>query len=289
MQAEIIKDLIRPIRKKMSTYGTRKLHLDLADNLREHNIKMGRDKFFRFAKEHRLLVRRRKNYFVTTNSRHSFPKAKNLIKDLTPTHAEQVFVSDITYIKLQDKHAYLALVTDLYSKKIMGCKLDDNMRVTLCKDALAMALKNCIHNRKGIIHHSDRGLQYCCPDYTKYAHEDNGMQLSTTEKSDPYENAVAERMNETIKYEFGLIRTIPTLEIAQKMLKQAVEIYNNERRHCSLRMQTPDFAHKHQKHPYKSYKKIRQTDEHKALNSKQMLKKCSAALSTNGERKSFTN
>jgi putative transposase len=184
-----------------------------------------------------------------------YRKAPNLIKNLEITHAEQVFVSDITYIKLQDKYAYLAIVTDLYSKKIVGYKIDDNMRVTLVKEALKMAIKSCQHNRESIIHHSDRGLQYCCPDYTKYAGK-NKMIMSTTEKYDPYENAVAERINGIIKYEFGLIKTIPNLEYAVKMVKKAVVTYNNKRRHRSLNMTTPQHAHTHQNHVYKSYKSI---------------------------------
>lgn len=254
MEALKIKELIQPIRKKMSRYGTEKLHLDIADKLKESNIKMGRDRFLKFCRHHHLLVPKTKRCFITTDSKHFFHKSPNLIKDLTPTHSEQVFVNDITYIKLEDKHAYLALVTDMYSKKIMGYKLDDNMRVGLVKEALTMAVKNCEHNRQSIIHHSDRGIQYCCPDYSEFA-ESKGMILSTTEKYDPYENAVAERINGILKYEFGLIKTIPSLDIANKMLKEAVEIYNNERRHCSLEMMTPAFAHTHQKHIYKSYKK----------------------------------
>jgi transposase InsO family protein len=136
----------------------------------------------------------------------------------------------------------------------MGYKIDDNMKTSLVKEALAMAIKNKEHNRTPTIHHSDRGIQYCFPEYTKFA-RDNGMILSTTEKYDPYENAVAERINETLKYEFGLIRTLPTLEIAGKLLDQAVQIYNNERRHRSLEMQTPAFAHSHQTHTYRSYRR----------------------------------
>ena len=117
-----------------------------------------------------------------------------------------------------------------------------------------MAIKNCEHNHATIIHHSDRGIQYCCPDYSDFETE-RGMVLSTTEKYDPYENAVAERINETLKYEFGLIKTIPTLEFANKMIHQAVAIYNNERRHRSIKMQTPGNAHTNQKHTYFSYKK----------------------------------
>ena len=254
MEAVAIKEMIEPIRKKMPRYGTEKLHLDIADKLKESNIKMGRDRFLKFCRHHHLLVPKTRRCFITTDSKHFFYKSPNLIKDLTPSHSEQVFVNDITYIKIEDKHAYLALVTDLYSKKIMGYKLDDNMKVGLVKEALTMAVKNCEHNRQSIIHHSDRGIQYCCPDYSEFA-KSKGMILSTTEKYDPYENAVAERINGILKYEFGLIKTIPSLDVANKMLKEAVEVYNNERRHCSLEMMTPTFAHTHQQHNYKSYKK----------------------------------
>jgi transposase InsO family protein len=246
--------MIEPIRKKMPRYGTEKLHLDITEKLKESNIKMGRDRFLKFCRHHHLLVPKTKRWFITTDSKHFYHKSPNRIKSLTTTHSEQVFVSDITYIKLEDKHAYLALVTDLHSKKVMGYKLDDNMRVGMVKEALTMALKNCEHNHPTIIHHSDRGIQYCCPDYAEFA-EEKGMILSTTEKYDPYENAVAERINGILKYEFGLIKTIPSLAIACKMLKEAVVVYNNERRHCSLEMNTPSFAHTNQQHTYKSYKK----------------------------------
>jgi len=254
MKAEKIKKLVEPIRKKMPRYGTKKLHLDIKDDLKNLSIKMGRDAFLKFARHHRLLVPRTKRCFITTDSKHFFYKSPNLIKTLIPTYSEQVFVNDITYVKLDNGYVYVALVTDLYSKKVMGYKLDDNMKTALVKAALQMALNNCEHNRKTIIHHSDRGIQYCCPDYSEFA-EGKGMILSTTEKYDPYENAVAERINGILKYEFGLIKTIPSIEVANKMLKQAVKIYNNERRHCSLQMQTPNFAHTHQQHQYKEYKK----------------------------------
>jgi putative transposase len=258
MEAEKIKKFIEPIRKKMPRYGTEKLHLDINDDLKKNNIKMGRDRFLKFAGNHHLLVPRTKKCFITTDSKHFYYKSPNLIKGLVPTGSEQVFVSDITYIKLEDKYAYLALVADLYSKKVMGYKLDDNMKVGMVKDALTMALKNCEHNRPTIIHHSDRGIQYCCPDYSEFA-QSKGMKLSTTEKYDPYENAVAERINGILKYEFGLIKTIPSLDIANKMLKETVQVYNGERRHCSLQMQTPNFAHSNQSHSYKSYKKVERT------------------------------
>lgn len=258
MNGEIIKELIKPIRERMPRYGGEKLHLDVKGDLVKNNIKMGRDGFCRFLKNNHLLVPKTKRCFITTDSNHFYPKSPNLIKDLVPTHAEQVFVSDITYIQLEDRHAYLALVTDWYTKRIMGYKIDDNMKVGLVKDALQMAVNNRIYDHPNVIHHSDRGLQYCCPDYTEFAKR-RGMVMSTTEKYDPYENAAAERVNGILKYEFGLIRTIPTLDIAEKMLKESVDIYNNERRHCSLGMQTPNFAHIHQEHKHVFYRKKRRS------------------------------
>ncbi len=236
----------------MPRYGTEKIYLDIKDQLIEKNIKMGRDKTLKFCRENNLLVPKTKRYFITTDSNHDYEKPKNIVKDIIPIRPEQVFVADITYIKLENKHAYLALITDLYSKKIMGYNLDDNMKTGLVKDALKMAIKNRIYKGK-TIHHSDRGIQYCFPEYAKFAKENN-MILSSTEKYDPYENAVAERINQTIKYEFGLIRTIPNLKIAKKMIDQAVHIYNNRRRHRSLDMATPEYAHLNKKHKYKEYK-----------------------------------
>ncbi|WP_245745025.1 IS3 family transposase [Flavobacterium frigoris] len=258
LQAEKIKELITPIRQKMARYGAKKLYLDIQDDFQQNDIKMGRDKFFHFLRNHDLLIKKTKLYHITTDSKHGFYKSKDLLVNLEIKHAEQVFVSDITYIKLASQHAYLALVTDVYSKKIMGYKIDTNMRVQLVKDALQMAVKNRLYNNENLIHHSDRGMQYCCPDFAEFAKSKNII-LSTTQNSSPYENAVAERINGILKHEFGLNKTIPNLKTAQKMVKQAIEIYNNERRHCSLEMKTPHFAHLNQIHKYKSYKKKKKT------------------------------
>ncbi|SHM80748.1 Transposase InsO and inactivated derivatives [Flavobacterium xanthum] len=238
----------------MARYGAKKLYLDLKDDFKKNDIKMGRDRFIHFLRYHNLLIRKTKLYHITTDSKHGFYKSKDLLADLEIKHAEQVFVSDITYIKLASQHAYLALVTDVYSKKIMGYKIDTNMRVKLVKEALEMAVKNRRYKNENLIHHSDRGIQYCCPDFAEFAKSKNII-LSTTQNSSPYENAVAERINGILKQEFGLNKTIPNLKTSQKMVKQAIEIYNNQRRHCSLGMKTPEFAHVNQIHKYKSYKK----------------------------------
>lgn len=254
MQAVKIKELIAEHRKNQTQLGIRKLYLDIKEDLGKNEIKMGRDKLFKFASDHHLLITKTKLYHITTDSKHGFYKSPNLIKGLFPSRAEQVFVTDITYIKIEEDHAYLALVTDLYSKKIMGYCLADNMKVPMVQEALKMAIKNCVHNRKSIIHHSDRGIQYCCDKYAKFA-KANKFVLSTTEKYDPYENAVAERINGILKYEFGMNKNIPDIETAKKMITQSVQIYNSKRRHYSLQMQTPDFAHLNQMHDYVSYKR----------------------------------
>ena len=239
----------------MPKCGGNKLYLNIKNDLIKQNVDMGRDRFFTLLRENHLLIKKTKRFHITTNSKHFYYTSPNLVKDLDITHSEQVWVNDITYIQLQSQHAYLALTTDAYSKKIMGWKIDTNMRVDLIKDALLMAVKNKTYNHKNIIYHSDRGMQYCCPDFTGFALA-RGMITSTTQKSDPYENAVAERINGILKYEFGLIKTIPNLEIATKMVKQAVDIYNNQRMHYSLGMNTPAFAHINQTHNINPTRKI---------------------------------
>ena len=234
--------------------GGRKLYGHLKDQLESKGIKIGRDKFFELLRNNNLLVKKTKRYHITTDSKHRFHKYKNLIGDKVPTRAEQLWVSDITYIKTQRGHSYLALVTDAYSKKIMGYKLERHMRTELCLDALKMALGNRIYPDKELIHHSDRGLQYCNPAYTAFA-ERNGLSMSMTEKYDPYENAVAERINKTLKYEYGLRQTMKNTQLAKKITKRAIFIYNNRRTHWSLNLSTPEKAHLDQNTEYVSYRK----------------------------------
>ena len=247
-------------RKEQSRCGIKKMYVDLKGQLQQEGIKRGRDAIFDFARANDLLVKKTRLFHITTDSRHHYYKSPNLIKGLLPSRSEQAFAADITYIRLENDWAYLALVTDLYSKKIMGYKLADNMKASMVQQALNMATKNCIYKRRKIIHHSDRGIQYCCPQYAEFAIK-NKFRLSTTEQYDPYENAVAERINGILKYEFGLVNTIPNIEVAHKMVDQAIAIYNNKRRHWSLNLETPANAHIKQKHDYVSYK--RGTDQRK--------------------------
>ena len=249
--------MVMQIRKRMPETGTRKLLDHLKEKFVQNNIKMGRDALFDLLRYRGLFIRKTKRFHITTDSKHFFYKSPNLLYDLSITHAEQVFVADITYVKTDDGHCYLALVTDAYSRKIMGFSLENNMRVEMVKNALDMAHKNCIFNHQNIIHHSDRGIQYCCPDHSEFA-ESKGFILSTTQQYDPYENAIAERINGILKYEFGLKKTIKSLVIAQAMTKEAVEIYNNERTHWSLDLKTPQSVHlQYNIQKNKSYKKAK--------------------------------
>jgi transposase InsO family protein len=250
-------ELVVEIRKRMPGTGTRKLIDHLKEKFVQNGIKMGRDALFDLLRYRGMFIKRTKRFHITTDSKHYFYKSPNLLYDLLITHAEQVFVADITYIKTDDGHCYLALVTDAYSRKIMGWSLENNMRVEMVKNALNMAHKNCIFKHQNIIHHSDRGIQYCCPDHSEFA-ESKGFILSTTQQYDPYENAIAERINGILKYEFGLKKTIKSLAIAQAMTKEAVGIYNNERTHWSLDLKTPQSVHlQYDKQENKSYKKVK--------------------------------
>jgi transposase InsO family protein len=247
--------MVAEIRKEMPRTGTRKLYAELQTRLKDIGIKMGRDALFNLLRDHGLLIRKTKSYHITTDSKHFFYRSPNLLKPTEIQHAEQAFVCDITYIKTDNAYAYLSIVTDIYSKKIMGWCIDDNMKVGMVKEALKMANKNRQHHTGEIIHHSDRGIQYCCPDYTEFA-EKLGYKMSTTEKYDPYENAVAERINGILKYEFGLRKSIVNIEVAKKMTEQAVRIYNSKRRHWSLGLDTPDIAHQnYNQHNYVKYSK----------------------------------
>jgi len=245
---------VRKIRKIQPKYGTLKLHKDLSFFFQKQGIKIGRDQFFKLLKCNQMLVKKSNNFHTTTNSRHRFFKNPNRILDLEITRSEQVWVSDITYLKIQNNHAYLALVTDAYSKKIVGYKLADHLRTEIVVDALKMALKGRSFPNRKLIHHSDRGIQYCAPEFTEFTDKQQIL-LSNTQNSDPYENAIAERINRTLKYEYGLKEVLPDFKTAEKMVKQAVEIYNNQRLHFSLNLQTPAKVHLKENVKYKSYKR----------------------------------
>lgn len=208
----------------------------------KEDISVGRDKFFMLLKEHDLLVKRRKKGTRTTYSNHEYAVSPNRIKKLSVTAKDQVFVSDITYLRLEKRFYYLFLMTDLYSRKIVGYYLSDNLKHDGALKALAMALRG-VKNSKGIIHHSDRGCQYCCHEFIKQLNK-RGMLSSMTDESHCYQNAVAERVNGILKDEFFLDSVFPNKWSMQSAVKQAILVYNNVRLHYSLGLNTPNSVYK---------------------------------------------
>lgn len=226
----------------MPRIGTRKLYYLIQDDLKKQEIKMGRDVLFNFLRAEHLLILPKRSYIKTTNSKHWMKKYPNLLGKTQIHRPEQVWVSDITYIKTDHGYRYLSLVTDAYSKKIMGYQLSPNLSVDGPLKALLMALK-ARKFKSDLIHHSDRGLQYCSAEYIKCL-SDNHISVSMTQNGDPYENAIAERVNGILKYEFLLVDGFKDELIASKTIAQSIDIYNNERPHLSWRMLTPQQAHK---------------------------------------------
>jgi len=236
----LILSLVRSVRMEMPRLGTRKLYYLLQEDFRHLNVKIGRDAFFRVLRSENMLVKPKRSYTKTTNSKHWLKKHPNLLKQVEVNQAEQVFVSDITYIKTQNRTCYLSLVTDAYSRKIMGYKVSNNLSAESVVKALKMAVKQKITPIQ-VIHHSDRGLQYCSDTYQKVLRSNN-MIPSMTDGYDCYQNALAERMNGILKQEF-LIETCNTEKELDLMVKQSIDIYNGKRPHLSLNYKTPNFIH----------------------------------------------
>lgn len=211
--------------------------------MQSQQIKCGRDQLFDVMREANLLIAPRRKYVQTTNSRHWLRRYDDLVGSWRPDKAEELWVSDITYIRTEEGFCYLSLVTDAYSRKIMGYSIDDNMETATVSKALKMALGQRIYPHHKLIHHSDRGIQYCSREYVHLA-ESNQLLLSMTQNGDPYENALAERMNRTIKEEFCLDGVIKNKELAAQMVRQAVWLYNNHRPHIMLSLRTPEQEHK---------------------------------------------
>ncbi len=243
--------MVMGIRRSMPRIGARKLYYLLFDKLQA--IKTGRDKFFDILRANHLFILPKRSYHVTTNSHHRFRKHKNMILEMVINKPEQVWVSDITYIGKREKPCYLSLVTDAYSKKIMGYYVSDNLNAESSLMALKAAIKSRRDKALQLIHHSDRGLQYCADDYQELLLKNN-IQCSMTNNGDPYENAVAERVNGILKQEFMIDTYHKDLEIMKVIVKQSVEIYNNQRPHYSNYMLTPEQMHKQSKIQMRTYK-----------------------------------
>ena len=241
-----VKQLVDSQRKLLPRLGTRKLYYLIKDLLKEKQIKFGRDKLFHLLKEYDLLIRPQRRYIQTTMSKHWMRKWPNIVKNTTITEPDQVWVSDITYIKTEQENCYLNMITDAFSRKIVGYALDNTMQTESMIKALEMATKQKINPYINTIHHSDRGLQYCSKEYVELTAQNN-IRLSMTENSDPYENALAERMNRTIKEEFGMNGKLKDKEQLHELLKESVNLYNQYRPHLALNMKTPEEVYKTKK------------------------------------------
>jgi len=239
----IILKIVKDIRQELPRIGVRKLLYMLLPLLEEHHIKIGRDKLYDLLRQQGLLLRYRRRRPYTTNSAHRFKKYPNLIRDLALTRTEQLWVSDITYIRLTQGFCYLSIVTDAYSRKIVGYQLHPTLASEGAVCALIMAI-NKKKRKQPLIHHSDRGVQYCCSEYVQML-EHFKIQISMTENGDPYENAIAERVNGILKGEFGLGKSFSSIDQAIKDTKQAIRIYNYKRPHSSCNYLTPNAAHQY--------------------------------------------
>jgi transposase InsO family protein len=231
---------VENIRKLMPRLGTRKLHY----MLQEEGVSVSRDRLFDILREHRMLVRRRKKRTVTTNSRHWMKKYPNLIRGFKFDSPNQLWVSDITYISIEDTYAYLSLITDASSRKIMGYYFSRTLESEGSLRALKLALSDHTASFQGLIHHSDRGVQYCCKDYVELL-KANKIRISMTENGDPYENALAERVNGILKDEWLDLEKFHNFQQAKERISQVVKIYNEFRPHLSCGMKTPAQKHNH--------------------------------------------
>lgn len=232
--------LVRTIRMEMPRLGTRKLYFLLRSDIDALGIKIGRDALFEYLRSEHLLIKPKKNYTKTTDSKHWLRKYPNLMLGVKAQRPEEYFVSDITYIKSREKTHYLSLVTDAYSRKIMGFKLSDDMSTENVVQALHMAVLKR-KTQQSLIHHSDRGLQYCSSLYQN-ALKENGILPSMTDGYDCYQNAMAERINGILKQEFLINKCNNGKELKQ-LVKESINTYNNKRPHLSLNMKTPNFIH----------------------------------------------
>ncbi|PTX64101.1 transposase InsO family protein [Kordia periserrulae] len=223
-------DLVQSIRMDQPRIGTRKLYHILQDSLR--SLGVGRDRLFAILKANHLLIKPKRSYHITTNSHHRFRKHKNLIENLDINRPEQVWVSDITYVGNRSNPIYLSLVTDAYSKMIVGYYLSNTLAVDSSIKALKQAVKNRKYPKETLIHHSDRGLQYCSNQYQRILQR-HTIKCSMTESYDPYQNAVAERINGILKQEFLINTDKINIKMMKTIVQQSIEIYNNKRPHLS--------------------------------------------------------
>jgi putative transposase len=244
-EAKVI-EMVRHTRQRQPRVGTRKLHHMLQEPMQQAGIKLGRDGLFDLLRDACMLVAPKRAYHKTTHSHHHLRRHPNLLKagvagQVVPSRCEQVWVADITYLPTRDKTVYLSLVTDAYSRKIVGWHVHASLQAEEVSQALKMALRGR-QTRQPLVHHSDRGVQYCSSHYQSI-HSRHRITCSMTDGHDCYQNALAERINGILKTEFLLHR--PTdLQQAARMVRESIAVYNRERPHDSLKKQTPEAVHR---------------------------------------------
>lgn len=237
-------EMVRDERRSQPRIGTRKLHQMLHEPLQRQGIKIGRDAMFDVLRHASMLVRPLRAYHKTTNSRHFYRRHPNLLKDgpgkVVATGCEQVWVADITYLRTREQMVYVSLITDAYSRKIMGWHVHDGLGSEQVSQAFKKALRHR-RTRQPLVHHSDRGVQYCSVEYQK-VHARHGITCSMTDGYDCYQNALAERVNGILKMEY-LLQTPADLKQARQMVRESVRLYNEARPHLSLEYKTPEAVH----------------------------------------------
>lgn len=246
IEHELVLQRVLEIRENHRHIGTRKLYEMLQPFLLEHQIKIGRDALFDLLASNYLLVRRKKRKIRTTDSYHRFKKYPNLIKDFVSQKPNQLWVSDITYWRINNGFVYISFITDAYSRKIVGYHVAQTMEAVETIEALKMAISGFLNEpdcHSQLTHHSDRGMQYCSDMYVRLL-KNNNINISMTENGDPLENAIAERVNGIIKEEYLNDYKVETIEQAKELLSAVVNLYNNERPHQSIGFLTPNQVHK---------------------------------------------
>jgi len=244
-QDDLVLEEVKEIRQRHPRMGARKLQEMLRPFMQEHGIKMGRDAIFDLLATYGMLVRSRRRNVRTTFSNHWLRKYPNLIIDLVPSKPNELWVSDISHWKTGDNLFFLHLITDAYSRKIVGYQVSVNLMGSETIKALQRALRELKSSYKGdfqLIHHSDRGTQYCANSYVNLLKKKQ-IRISMTQKGDPLENAIAERVNGIIKEEYLLNYQCDNIKDAEKLLAKAVYLYNEERPHSSIGNLTPQFVH----------------------------------------------
>ena len=257
-QAALVLAEVKRLRKQIPGLGTTKLYELMQEFLTSHQIKLGRDKLHNLLKVNGLLLIKKRTRVKTTDSQHDLEKYPNQIKDLKPVRPNQLWVSDLSYLRVGIGFAYLSVILDAYSRKIVGWSFHKTLEAKGPIAALEMALAGYCVSAKSLIHHSDRGVQYCSGAYVDRLHKAQ-VTISMTESGDPNENAMAERVFRTLKEDFNLSGFV-TFAGAHATIEEAIDAYNKLRPHASLGYQTPNQAHRqggHQKLRWYPYKKVR--------------------------------